>query len=89
MIESATAVRRVMIALASASWVAAFCFLSAAAYADMTIPADQLNESMLGYVMSAVLALTGWAFLGVSRIYRRGRVSPTTRELDSEDGRGF
>lgn len=89
MIQPASVVRGVMISLASASWITAFCLLSAAAYADMTIPADQLNESMFGYVMSAVLALTGWAFLGVSRIYRRGRVSPTTRELDSEDGPGF
>jgi Ca2+/H+ antiporter len=86
MIKSAAIVRFATLLLALASWLVAILFLIAALHADATIPPGQVNESMLGYVMSLVLALTGWGLLGVSRIYRKDRPASSADAQDSSSG---
>jgi Ca2+/H+ antiporter len=86
MIKSAAIVRSATLLLALASWLVAILFSIAALHADATIPPGQVNESMLGYVMSLVLALTGLALLGVSRIYRNDRPAPSANAQDSSNG---
>lgn len=85
MIKSAAIVRFATLLLAFASWLVAILFLIAALHADATIPPDQVNESMLGYVMSLVLALTGLALFGVSRIYRKDRPASSADAQDSSN----
>ena len=86
MIKSAAIVRFVTLLLAVVSWLVAILFLVAALHADATIAPDQVNESMLGYVMFLVLALTGWALFGVSRIYRKVRPASSADVQDSSNG---
>jgi hypothetical protein len=88
MIKSAAIVRFVTLLLAVVSWLVAVLFLVAALHADATIPPDQVNESVLGYVMSLVFALTGWALFCVSRIYRKARPASSADVQDSSNGHG-
>ena len=89
MIRPATIVRFVTLLLAVFSWLVAILFLVAALHADASIPPDQVNESMLGYVMCLVLALTGWALFGVSRIYRKARPASSEDMQGSSNGHGL
>jgi hypothetical protein len=88
MIKSTAIVRAATLVLALASWLTAALFVIAALHADLTIPHGQVNESMLGYVMSLVLALTGWALLGVSRMYRKDRHASSEDAQDSSNRHG-
>jgi len=49
-------------------------------YVDVTIPAGQLNESLLGYTMSVGAALLGWVFFAIYRMYRNHQQTSGTRQ---------